>query len=69
MPKTKRPPSPLRLRRLALGLTLDDVAKALAEADARVCGITAVHLWERGREVPRDVAPILARILKLRRLP
>lgn len=67
--KTKRPPSPLRLRRVTLGLTLQNVADALARGGSRLTSLSTVAEWEHGRPVPPDVAPILARILKVRRLP
>lgn len=65
--KTKHPPSPLRLRRVTLGLSLMDVETALRAAGARVVSTSQLSMWERGqRDVPADVLPILARILKCR---
>lgn len=69
MNKTKSPPSPLRLRRMTLGLTLDDVSSALFRAGARVSSKSALSRWETVGGVPVDVAPTLARVLRLRRLP
>lgn len=69
MTTARTKPSPMRLRRLALGLTLEDVAASLLAAGARVGTKSAVARWETGVPVPSDVAPLLARVLRVRRLP
>lgn len=62
--------SRLRLRRVALGLTLADVAKALGAAGAKPANVSALHEWETGiRPVPTAIRPMLARVLRCRRLP
>lgn len=62
-------PTPLRLARISRGLTLSDVSKALRDAGVKRCSLSLVSLWERGMDVPPEVAPLLAKALGLRRLP
>lgn len=62
--------TPLKRARKHAGLTLHDVAARLKAKGAKPCSLSTVHCWERGwLAVPPDVAPILCRILRVRRLP
>lgn len=62
--------SPLRLRRLALGLTLAAAAKSMRDAGGKPASATALHEWETGvRPVPDTARKALARVLRVRRLP
>ena len=63
-------PSPIRLRRVALGLTLAQVAAAVRAHGGKPASATALSEWETGiRPIPPGARAAMARALKMRRLP
>lgn len=57
----------LRLRRIARGLTLEDVVERLRASGAKPASKTSLSRWETGVDpIPRSVRSRLARILRCR---